>query len=101
VEAELAPAAGCGNWPAAFTASATISVASGSAAYQGTYSCESRGNQTAGVPASTHFVFFCTIGQRTGPPSGSSFVSINVSALGPDGAVLGTFNQSYPGPATP
>jgi hypothetical protein len=101
LDAELAPSdpAGCSEWPAAFSASANISVTSGSAAYQGTWTCESGRNPTAGVPSSTHFAFFCTIGSRAGPPAGSSFFNITIAALSESGAVLGTSNQSFPPPS--
>jgi hypothetical protein len=100
IDAEVAPSepAGCVEWPAAFSASASISVNGGSAPYQGTWSCDAGRNPTAGVSASTHFAFFCTIGVKAGPPSGS-FFTITVSALSDAGAVLTTTNQSFPPPS--
>jgi hypothetical protein len=52
------------------------------------------------VPASTHFAFFCTIGSPSGPPSGSS-LTIEVSALSEQGAVISTSRQSFPSPVAP
>jgi hypothetical protein len=100
IDAEVAPSepSGCVEWPAAFSASATLSVTSGSAAYQGTWSCNSANNATAGVPASTHFAFFCTIASRSGPPSGSDSLSVQVTALGPGGEVISVASQSFPVP---
>jgi hypothetical protein len=101
IEAELASSepAGCTQWPAAFSATATIVIPGGSR--QGTWSCESGRNPTAGVPASTHFVFFCNIGQRTSATGGSSSITIQVTALSADGAVLATSSQSFTAPNLP
>ncbi len=103
IDAELAASepSGCSEWPAAFSASATISVPGGNPAYQGTWTCDSGRNPTAGVPVSTHFAFFCTIGVKSGPPAGSGFVTVQVSALSDTGAVVGTSSQSFGPPSTP
>ena len=103
LDAEIAASepAGCREWPAAFSATAAINITSGSAAFQGLWSCESGRSSTAGVSASTHFAFFCTIGQRAGPASGAAGVTIQVTALGDGGAVLSTSSQSFPAPVVP
>src|SRR5262249_26789179 len=83
IDAEIAASdpAGCTEWPVAFDASATISVISSNQAYQGTWTCDSGRNPTAGVPVSTHFAFFCTIGSKAGPPGATAFFTIQISAL--------------------